>query len=88
MNVRLLEHATDAQLVVMTQQYAQDRIGTEYVTHLAYVEINARVAAGQSWAKCMDCGNPFRADQHRPSESGASGAFCSEVCERAYLASM
>lgn len=50
---------TDAELVAMTQQYTQDRDG-EFVTHVAYREMNRQIAEeGRQWCKCANCGNPY-----------------------------
>lgn len=69
---------TDHEIVAMTQQYTQTHDG-EYVTHLAYQEINRQVAAGRGWAKCQDCGNPFPQDRE-----GSSSERCSLLCRSNY----
>jgi hypothetical protein len=74
------EQLTDEELVAMTQQYDQTLQG-EYVTHLAYEEINRQGADGRQWAKCPNCGNPYPLDK-----PGAGDTVCSEVCFQEYLA--
>jgi hypothetical protein len=69
---------SDPEIVAMTQQYTQTPQG-EYVTHLAYEEINRQVAAGRPWAKCPNCGDPYPLD--RP---GASSGICSKKCHDEY----
>lgn len=69
----------DHELVAMTQQYSQTHDG-EYVTHLAYREINEQVAAGRPWAKCPNCGNPYPLDK-----AGALTGACSPECFEDYL---
>lgn len=71
---------TDQELVGMTHSYGQTRDG-DFVTHLAYEEINRQVAGGRQWAKCPNCGNPYPLD--RP---GATGDICSRECSDEYLA--
>lgn len=69
----------DHEIVAMTQQYTQDHDGN-YVTHLAYAEINRQGAAGRQWAKCPNCGNPYPLDK-----PGATADICSPECAAAFL---
>lgn len=71
---------SDQELVAMTQQYTQDHDGN-YVTHLAYEEINRQGAEGRQWAKCPNCGNPYPLDK-----PGATPDICSRECHDAYVA--
>jgi hypothetical protein len=48
--------------------------GSEPVLHTAYHLVNEAVGRGESWAKCLDCGSPFR----------GSGEFCSPECGEAF----
>jgi hypothetical protein len=74
------ERLTDDELVAMTQQYDQTLQG-EYVTHLAYAEINRQGAAGRQWGKCANCGNPYPWDKE-----GSGDTVCSPECFQAYVA--
>lgn len=65
---------SDHEIVAMTQQYTQDHDGN-YITHLAYQEINRQVAAGRQWVKCADCGNPYPI-----TEAWSDSTVCSDTC--------
>lgn len=69
---------SDAEIVAMTQQYTQDHAGN-YITHLAYKEINRQGATGRQWAKCANCGDPYPKD--RP---GSGSEICSPDCFDSY----
>jgi hypothetical protein len=71
---------SDHEIVAMTQQYDQTHDG-EYVTHLAYEEINRQGAAGRQWSKCPNCGNPYPLDK-----PGANMDTCSSECWDGYVA--
>jgi hypothetical protein len=74
------EQLSDDEIVAMTHSY--DRTpGGEYITHLAYQEINHQGAAGRQWAKCPNCGNPYPLD--RP---GSNETTCSQRCWDDYAA--
>jgi hypothetical protein len=73
------DHLEDHELIAMTQQYDQTPDG-EYVTHLAYAEINRQGAAGRQWAKCPNCGDPYPLDRE-----GAGDTVCSTKCFDEYL---
>lgn len=72
--------ATDEELVLRTKSYDQNPDGT-YVSHKAYEEINAQVAAGRAWSKCPNCGDPYPMDRE-----GSNSTTCSRKCFDEYLA--
>lgn len=69
---------SDDEIVAMTHSYDLTP-GGEYITHLAYQEINRQGATGRQWAKCPNCGNPYPLD--RP---GATPDICSDECFQQY----
>ena len=66
-------------LKAIAYEEAWDLYGN-YVTHLAYEEINRQGAAGRQWAKCPNCGNPYPLDK-----PGATADICSPKCAAAFL---
>lgn len=48
---------------------------TESVLHIAYRLVNEAVATGEHWAKCTDCGSPYRI-----SEAWHDETVCSQDC--------
>lgn len=48
--------------------------------HAAYEEINTRVAQGEMWAKCANCGSPYQM-----TEEWSDGTVCSRNCHAAYV---
>lgn len=55
--------------------------GVGHVLHDAYAMVNEQVQAGIPWAKCMNCGSPYRMDRE-----GASVDICSPECWSSYAA--
>lgn len=71
----------DHELVAMTQQYTQDHDGN-FVTHLAYEEINRQIKEeGRQWCKCANCGNPYPL-----SDDWGDMTVCSTDCWNDYAA--
>jgi rubredoxin len=72
------DQLSDDEIVAMTHSYDLTP-GGEYITHLAYQEINRQCATGRQWAKCPNCGNPYPLDK-----PGASSDVCSDTCFQQY----
>jgi hypothetical protein len=72
------DQLSDDEIVAMTQQYTQTRDG-EYITHLAFWEINRQGATGRQWAKCVNCGNPYPLDK-----PGGTSGTCGPDCFQQY----
>jgi hypothetical protein len=53
--------------------------GDGYVLHEAYAAINERVAAGEAWAKCANCGSPYQL-----TEQWGDMTVCSSNCFTEY----
>lgn len=70
---------TDDEIVSMTQQYSQDQDGN-FISHVAYEEINNQVNSGRQWSKCPNCGNPYPLDKE-----DTSSTYCSSKCAKEYL---
>jgi hypothetical protein len=51
------------------------------VLHMAYQIINEQTFMGIQWAKCPNCGSPFRMDRE-----GAGDTLCSDTCFDEYSA--
>jgi len=60
------------------RQARLERGPDELVLHKAYALVNEQGLAGCAWAKCPNCGSPYRADLR--------GNVCSDDCYREYLA--
>jgi len=73
-----ISKATDEWKQVLDQARANDLDG--YTLHHAYALINEQVAEGIPWAKCANCGSPYRMDQ-----DGAGDTVCSSDCFDDYL---
>lgn len=56
--------------------------GSEPVLHTAYRLVNEAVAKGEMWAKCMNCGSPYRMPP------ATSATFCSEQCGDEFTADL
>lgn len=48
--------------------------------HAAYEEVNRRIAAGESWAKCANCGSPYQLTME-----WSNNTVCSLSCHNDYL---
>lgn len=51
--------------------------------HAAYAEVNRRVAAGEHWTKCANCGSPYQM-----TAQWSNGTVCSSDCYSAFAASL
>ena len=71
---------TDEELVAMTKQYGLAKNG-QYVSHIAYEEINRQGSEGRQWAKCANCGNPYPL-----SPEWGNDTICSQDCFDSYVA--
>lgn len=61
-------------------QAKQDAAPDQHPLHRAYELINEQVANGQPWAKCANCGSPYKLTEHWGNDT-----VCSESCASAYI---
>lgn len=65
------------------EQAKADETLTKHPLHAAYEEVNRRVAMGEHWAKCANCGTPY---QMTPQWS--DGTVCSSGCYSSFRDSL
>lgn len=76
-----ISQATPEWKEVLAQARAMELQDGEYVLHKAYGIVNQRVAAGERWNKCMECGSPYIVSEHTTAE------FCSNTHGESYTKS-